>query len=486
MPQAKQIAIQLGTYDGITFTPTSEYATPKLYDVWNMTSDWNVEWLKASARQRALEGRDRAGVGGFRYEARVTFRTMLPAQAKAIRDLLNDIFEDPMFPRVVKISEDDNIDNGEICNFRGGAYGIRRELTIGRQAVNMEFSNLFRLNRVTDAMLSTGHSVHANHDTQSPIMVYFEYRGANGDLIASEYAEDYAGGGFYNIEWIAENTFVFTNGFGRPSRYDIDPVAGTATRTVLAFLSGSSTSLDIDELGNIYTPHLSQSNGTVKINLQGETLASAEKWTRHVFVDDAHVYRWYEGSESKIEKLDRDTLAIVAQTGTLSLASDDTALLYPETIVHLRKHTGYSIFRVIRKSDMEVIKTVDSREQDNWYDPRRMIYDENGNIYVLAYKSEGTPQDDVLILDKELNFIRRITVQTGTSGPASEIAYSPQPFNNLFIRKSNLIKVFDMQGNLVNSFEIQAGSTNLRSRFLNVHPGRATIKFKVLGLTKQF
>ncbi len=142
--QSKKIAIQLGTFNGLSFTPISEYETPKVYDVWNMTSDWNVEWLKASARQRALEGRDRPGVGGFRYEARITFRTMLPAQAKAIRDLLNDIFEDPLFPHIVKISEDEDISNGVLCNLRSSAYGIRRELTVGRQAVNMEFAGSIR------------------------------------------------------------------------------------------------------------------------------------------------------------------------------------------------------------------------------------------------------------------------------------------------------------------------------------------------------
>ena len=148
--QTKQIAIQLGTFNGGNFTPIAKYGTAKVYDVWNMTSDWNIEWLKASARQRALEGRDRPGVGGFRYEARVTFRTMQQVQAKAIRDLLNDVFEDALFPRIVRISVDGDISKGVLCNLRNSAYGIRRDLTIGRQAVNMEFVGIKRENTIPD------------------------------------------------------------------------------------------------------------------------------------------------------------------------------------------------------------------------------------------------------------------------------------------------------------------------------------------------
>ena len=150
MPQSKKISIQLGEISGNVFTADTEYNPPKVYDVWNMVTRVNVEWLRGTPRQRALEGRDRPGVGGLRFEARISFRTMLPSQAKAMRDLLNDIFQNPAFPKAVNlfdfefIPDVSSLGDGVPCVLRSSAYGIRRDLTMGRQVLNMELSGFLR------------------------------------------------------------------------------------------------------------------------------------------------------------------------------------------------------------------------------------------------------------------------------------------------------------------------------------------------------
>jgi hypothetical protein len=145
--QVRQIAIQTGEYNGTSFVPGT---TAKLYDVWNFDGRWRTDWQGGSANTRSLSGFDRVGVGGFRLDLRITFRNMLPSQASPLRLLLNDIFLIPEFPKILKISPDENINNGTLCNIRSSAYGIRRELTVGRQAVNFQFSGLLRLNKIPD------------------------------------------------------------------------------------------------------------------------------------------------------------------------------------------------------------------------------------------------------------------------------------------------------------------------------------------------
>jgi len=148
--QVKQIAIQLGTYDGTTFTADAGYTPEVLYDVWNFDGRWRTDWLGGSANKRSLSGFDRVGVGGFRLDLRISFRHMLPSQAPPLRNLLNDIFETPAFPKILKISPDTTIANGVLCNIRSSAFGIRREFTIGRQAVNFQFSGLLRETEIPD------------------------------------------------------------------------------------------------------------------------------------------------------------------------------------------------------------------------------------------------------------------------------------------------------------------------------------------------
>ena len=480
MQQAKQIAIQLGTYDGITFTPTAEYATPKLYDVWNMTSDWNVEWLKASARQRALEGRDRAGVGGFRYEARVTFRTMLPAQAKAIRDLLNDIFEDPMFPRVVKISEDEDISNGEICNFRGGAYGIRRELTIGRQAVNMEFANLFRLNRVTDAELSNGNFV-ITSDTRDPntSTAKFEYRDVNNGLLTSLSGVATA---FVDLHWVGENKFVCGDGDGK--LFVIEGVGSGATLTQLSNYGGAVRGVDIDEEGNIYSTHASGSNSVRKTDIEGTSIAADGNGRALLLVDGSHVYSTIQSSNGFIEKRSRISLDVLDQTPLFLTGAGDCMLIYPEHIYYLRNTTKGSnnIIRKISKSDMSIVSQINSSEAVGAF--TRMEYDENGIIYVLTGQY-------ILKYNEDLELISQHDL--GFSG-GRELAISTPPVNAVHVRyfdtgdvSKSIVRVYNRDTlALEDTHSITSGRFTNQIKSMNAHPGRADIKFKVLGLTKQF
>ena len=482
MTQSKKIAIQLGTYDGTTFTPDAEYETPKVYDVWNMTSDWNVEWLKASARQRALEGRDRAGVGGFRYEARVTFRTMLPAQAKAIRDLLNDIFEDPMFPRVVKISEDEDISNGEICNFRGGAYGIRRELTIGRQAVNMEFANLFRLNRVTDDVLFTGEFMTTTDDqadfTDDAIFEYFDKEGTLLFTRQNEVPDRYA-----YMEWLSPNAIVV--GGSSPARYKItlDRSAGTSTLTLLETgeSGGAVTDIDLDEQGYIYSTHASGANSIVKIDQDGNVIASSGNAYDHIVVGGEHVYTNRSGVQGKMYKHNRNTLQLVGETSsTFRTSVLDTFVVFDDIIVYCHAVThGDNALRIISKTTLNITKTVSYTDIGRGFF-LRVEYDENGIIYVL------TPQW-ILKFDKDLNLISEHDL--GVSG-AGEMAIVTPPVSEIYVRYIDdnpaKVRIYDRDNLAFKAERDTTGRALPQYRNMNAYPGRAAIKFKVLGLTKQF
>jgi hypothetical protein len=147
LKQVRQIAIQLGTYD-TSFVPVDSV---RIYDVWNFDGRWRTDWLGGNANTRSLSGFDRVGVGGYRLDLRITFRHMNTTQATVLRNLLNNIFVVPEFPRIIRISPDTDINKGTLCNIRSSAYGIRRELTVGRQAVNIQFSGLLRLKEIPDS-----------------------------------------------------------------------------------------------------------------------------------------------------------------------------------------------------------------------------------------------------------------------------------------------------------------------------------------------
>lgn len=152
--QVKQIAIQLYSSqrnnDG-GFTAFD--SQPTLYDVWNMSATWRTDWRGGSANTRSLSGYDRVGVGGYRLDMIVTFKNMTTTQANKLRSLFNDIFISTAFPKILAISPDGNISNAVMCNIRSSAFGIRREMTIGRQAVNAQFSGVYRVNEIPDSFV---------------------------------------------------------------------------------------------------------------------------------------------------------------------------------------------------------------------------------------------------------------------------------------------------------------------------------------------
>ena len=145
--QVQKIAIQLYQSDGVT---TSGDVVS--YDVWNFDGRWRTDWLAGSANTRSLAGFDRVGVGGFRLDLRITFRNMPIGNefAPKLRTLLNNVFAEPAFPKLLMISPDNDIANGHLCNIRSSAYGIRRELTVGRQAVNFQFTGVNRVSSIPE------------------------------------------------------------------------------------------------------------------------------------------------------------------------------------------------------------------------------------------------------------------------------------------------------------------------------------------------
>ena len=343
-------------------------------------------------------------------------------------------------------------------------------------------ANLFRLNRVTDAELSNGSSITSNHDLTAPVNVVFEYRDKDGVLIGGQSGQ-IAGGGYYGLEWVGENSFVYCDEGGRVARLDVNPDTGIVTRTEFADYPSGARRMDIDEHGNIYVA----AGSVKKISPTGSALADdGSFWIYNLIVDNEHVYKLpeYVSENVPIIKMDRDTFSDVAQTTPLFTSNADDMIVLPDSLIHMRKFSNYVVFRLIRKSDMEIIKTIDSREMDNWYDPRRIIHDEKGRVFVLTYKASSPASDQILIFDEEFNYVDRIVLVNIES---TEIAYNTSPYNHFILRAGRDIRVHNEQGAFIKQWTLDGtGSITQNARFLNAHPGRAALKFKVLGLTKQF
>lgn len=145
--QVKQVSIGLYTYDGSSFTETTE---PTPYDIWNLDARWRTDWVGGSASTRALSGRERMNRGGYRLDAIISMRNMTAAQGEAIRTLLNTIFIVPQAPKIVGISPDDSALNRVYCNVRSGAYGFRRELTINSSVFNIQLIGVLRVYEIPE------------------------------------------------------------------------------------------------------------------------------------------------------------------------------------------------------------------------------------------------------------------------------------------------------------------------------------------------
>lgn len=150
--QVKQVAIGLYEYDG-SFTqvyPTLP-AGLELYDIYNLDARWRADWLGGSASKRALSGFDRMNFGGYRLDCVISLRNMTPTQASKIMGLINNIFQSGGEPRKIGISPSDDVNDIIYCNLRNSAYGLRRELTVGRQVLNMQLTGVFRVTTIPDA-----------------------------------------------------------------------------------------------------------------------------------------------------------------------------------------------------------------------------------------------------------------------------------------------------------------------------------------------
>ena len=151
--QVKQIAIQTGGYAGGTFTADGAAI---LYDIWNYDGRWRTDWRGGVGNTRSLSGFDISGTGGFRLDLRVNLRNTSPDQSNALRLLFNTIFADGAFPKSLKISPDDDIANGIICNIRSGQFGILRELTVNNAVIVMDFSGAERVATIPDSFQILG------------------------------------------------------------------------------------------------------------------------------------------------------------------------------------------------------------------------------------------------------------------------------------------------------------------------------------------
>lgn len=352
------------------------------------------------------------------------------------------------------------------------AKAVRAKLKIQQNA------NLFWLNRVTDAELSNGRSLTSNYQVGTFPTVYFSYRDINGVTITSQ-SGDIASAAYYGLEWVGENSFVYCDASGVVARLDYDPVGDVLTRTEIGDFPGAASHLDIDELGNIYTGHQASGTGVRKTSPDGSVSITGTGSARIMLVDGSHLFN---NTATGLLKRDRDTLALIDSVLIDEPSGEDSMVLTPEHVIYMRRTVLSSRFYLIKKSDMSVEKDFDSDTMTNWFRPRRMVQSLDGRIYVLTRKADEPTRDDILVLDSQLNYINRFVL---TNINANEMAYAPTPYNMLLVRSGSNHYWVNMSGNIVSTWS-GGGLFQNAGRFLNAHPGRAAIKFKVLGLTKQF
>lgn len=138
----------LFTFDGESYT-TIGSPWPRDFNVWNIDQRARVDWLGGSASTRSLRGIDRANPGGYRADIRISLRNSTPDTAQNIRDLLNGIFDNENEPKIIGVKIVETADF-VYCNLRSSAYGIRRDLTIGRQAINLQLIGVERKAEIPD------------------------------------------------------------------------------------------------------------------------------------------------------------------------------------------------------------------------------------------------------------------------------------------------------------------------------------------------
>ena len=465
-------AVEEGQNTAIDYMLTQQSAARGRYDdgsVW--FSDGPTAYAR-SAITRDADGQELTSAWRFSDEAspivhaNILLREVMDMKRTQVRGLTSDLLGE------YKPCKMPNID--DFFHFFIGGNQNGKD--------NKWAANLFRLNRVTDQTLSNGKYVTSNYTIDNDVV--FRYRDIDGSLIAQQ-SGSVAWGAYYGLEWLAEDKFVYCDGNGRIAVLDVSPDTGDIIRTQLGNFAGGASDLDLDELGNIYTAHNAGLEGARKTSIDGETSIAQGLNQRKAYVDDAHVYTNHTQTGS-IEKRSRETLDIVATSVEFSMSDGDVCLLYPDDIIHLRRNTGApSIIRRFRKSDMELLQTLNLSSVDGMdvARQRRMVYDESGKIYILQYRDTAPLVAQVVEMDSDLNLVSINDVEGASD--VNEIAIAPSPINRIYVSTAGNTHSYDMSYNLVDTLP-GPGNMQNRGRFLNAHPGRAAIKFKVLGLTKQF
>ena len=356
-------------------------------------------------------------------------------------------------------------------------------------------ANLFRLNRKKDDLMSTGELLCTNHSIGFGERVY-TYLIKDGVLINAQAMKETVydiSPAAYGLEYDqidGMNRIVCVGGNSRFAQFDINEARDgfTHVQTVNLGISGMDN-FDIDEEGSIYPNPSSVVRQMSKFNrmgiLQWEFDAGNNTISGARQVDSEHVYFSYNpttGENYKIFKLNRQTgdpVLSVTTSWMLGDTREDTMLIYPETIVYLNRES--QSIRVLSKSDLSVIKTVDIGAES--FDARRMVYDDSGIIYVLS-------QNGFSKWDSSMNFIASYTFTQedfGLSVPPNmdEIAVGVGNYDDVYLRNGADIFVISKDGQVLNSYIgiITPRSTvQNRGRFMNIHPGRAAIKFRILGI----
>ena len=345
-------------------------------------------------------------------------------------------------------------------------------------------ANLFRLNRVTDTEISNG-------------SLLWGMRDVIGDRTVGYSVDDV----WKFTRKINEEPFSITESAGlaysisEPDRVFYMPASDGAVicarineeKTDIGLVwrvttNGGSTHVAVDEEGNVYVPHSSNTWGLVKRN--GETgdliwrtendLVSTSLGS--VVVDATHVYTTSNDSPRQYVKVDRETGAqttIAAITNPSNDTREDNLLVFPEHLVYCKRASQK--LTMIDKTTLAETKEIDFGSLA--YNILRIEYDENGTIYALANQgvSRWTPG---------LEFID-FTDFSAHIAFCNEISVGLIPFPYIYMRSGGTVIAINKETmSLVNTISSQMTNNTMgdNARYLNAHPGRDAIRNKVLGL----
>ena len=245
--QVHQIAIQTGTYSDGEFTPSGDAV---LYDIWNFDGRWRTDWRGGIGNTRSLSGFDLSGRGGYRLDLRINLRNTNTEQTEAIKALLDDIFDIPVLPKAVKISPDGDIDNGTVCNIRAGSVGVRREFTINRPVISMDFSGVERRATIPDTFQILGEGDAPDAPLNFSVIVSYDPTLAGCSWTAVSGVDGYNVYLKSNGEFVKDNAELITG-----TTYDIESLAdGDYEAYVVSVLNDVESAPSNTEAFNVSVP----------------------------------------------------------------------------------------------------------------------------------------------------------------------------------------------------------------------------------------